>query len=105
MSEGGFWNDQEHAQQVVQQVKGLRQWIDPFDKLNARLREALEYQELLSADPDPDMFSELDALAAAISDELAAFELRSLLRGPDDHRAAQVEISAGAGGTEARLRR
>jgi peptide chain release factor 2 len=30
-----------------------------------------------------------------------AYELRSLLRGPDDFRDAQVEISAGAGGTEA----
>ena len=33
--------------------------------------------------------------------KIAAYELRSLLRGPDDHRDAQLEISAGAGGTEA----
>ena len=101
MAEGGFWNGQERAQQVVQQVKGLRQWIDPFDRLDARLREAREYHELLAAEPDPDVLSELRAMVAAIDDELDAFELRSLLRGPDDHRDAQVEISAGAGGTEA----
>jgi peptide chain release factor 2 len=101
MAEGGFWSDQERAQQVVQQVKTLRQWIDPFDKLEARLREAGEYQELLAAEADPAMLSELAAMATAIEDELAAFELRSLLRGPDDHRDAQLEISAGAGGTEA----
>jgi len=101
MAEGGFWNGQERAQQVVQQVKGLRQWIDPFDRLDARLREAREYHELLAAEPDPEVLSELRAMVAAIDDELDAFELRSLLRGPDDHRDAQVEISAGAGGTEA----
>jgi len=101
MAQGGFWSDQERAQQVVQQVKTLRQWIDPFDKLAARLREAREYQELLAAEADSAMLSELAAVAAAIDDELAAFELRSLLRGPDDHRDAQLEISAGAGGTEA----
>jgi peptide chain release factor 2 len=101
MAEGGFWSDQERAQQVVQQVKTLRQWIDPFDKLDARLREAREYQELLAAEADPAMLSELAGMATAIDGELAAFELRSLLRGPDDHRDAQLEISAGAGGTEA----
>jgi peptide chain release factor 2 len=36
-----------------------------------------------------------------VTSDLDAFELRSLLRGPDDFRDAQVEISAGAGGTEA----
>ena len=41
------------------------------------------------------------ARSTRLDDELDAFELRSLLRGPDDFRDAQVEISAGAGGTEA----
>jgi peptide chain release factor 2 len=36
-----------------------------------------------------------------LQSDVANFELRSLLRGPDDFRDAQVEISAGAGGTEA----
>jgi peptide chain release factor 2 len=101
MAEGGFWSAAERAQQVVQQVKALRQWIDPYDKLEARLREAREYLELLATEADAAMSSELAGMAATIEDELAAFELRSLLRGADDHRDAQLEISAGAGGTEA----
>jgi peptide chain release factor 2 len=44
-----------------------------------------------------DIGRELDT----IESELEAFKLRSLLRGPDDFRDAQLEISAGAGGTEA----
>jgi peptide chain release factor 2 len=47
------------------------------------------------------MSAEVDREITAVEDELAAFELKSLLRGPDDFRDAQVEISAGAGGTEA----
>jgi peptide chain release factor 2 len=47
------------------------------------------------------MFAELDRELEAIETELDAFELRTLLRGADDFRDAQVEISAGAGGTEA----
>jgi len=47
------------------------------------------------------MSAEVDQEVGTVESEVAAFELRSLLRGPDDFRDAQVEISAGAGGTEA----
>jgi len=47
------------------------------------------------------MDAEVGREAEQIGDELEAYELRSLLRGADDFRDAQVEISAGAGGTEA----
>ena len=46
---------------------------------------------------DSDLDSELEQLEA----EIASFELKTLLRGEDDFRDAQLEISAGAGGTEA----
>jgi len=101
MSEGSFWNDQERARDVVQQVKVLKNWLEPFDRLDARVRAALELDELITAEPDAGLSAELDREAAALDDEIRAYELRSLLRGPDDHRDAQVEISAGAGGTEA----
>ena len=101
MGQPDFWNNQERAQAVVQQVRGLKAWVDPFDALTQRVRGALELEEMLAEDPDPAMIAELDAETEALVEEFGSFELRSLLRGPDDHRDAQVEISAGAGGTEA----
>ncbi len=101
MGQPDFWTNQERAQAVVQQVRGLKAWVDPFDALTTRIQGAIELEDMLAEDPDPSMDAELDAEAEALSEELASFELRSLLRGPDDHRDAQVEISAGAGGTEA----
>jgi peptide chain release factor 2 len=56
---------------------------------------------MLDADPDPELSAELAAEVETIEAELDTFELKSLLQGPDDARDAQVEISAGAGGTEA----
>ena len=96
-----FWSNQERAQTVLQQVKSHRSWIDPFDKLQARVEGAREMDELLAAEPDAEMNAELDRDLASLQEEIRAFELRSLLRGPDDFRDAQIEISAGAGGTEA----
>ena len=101
MASAGFWNDQESAQVAVQQVKQLKSWIDPYDKLLGRITAALELDELLAGEPDQSMSADVDQEADAVENEIEAFELRSLLRGPDDFRDAQVEISAGAGGTEA----
>lgn len=97
----GFWTDQETARATVQQVKELKGWVEPFDRLSGRVTAAIELDELLSGEPDESMSAEIDRELDAIESEFEAFELRSLLRGPDDFRDAQVEISAGAGGTEA----
>ncbi len=103
MAEAGFWSNQERAQEVVQQVKTLRSVVEPFERLDGRRQSARELAELLDAESEPDagMSAELAQEVASLGQDVAAFELRSLLSGPDDHRDAQVEISAGAGGTEA----
>jgi peptide chain release factor 2 len=101
MSESDFWNRQESAQQVLQEVKSLKGWIEPYDRLSARIRSAEELDELLRESPDPEMDSDLDSELEQLEAEIASFELKTLLRGEDDFRDAQLEISAGAGGTEA----
>jgi peptide chain release factor 2 len=96
-----FWTNQERAQDLLQQVKAHRGWLDPFDKLAARVASAREMDDLLAVENDDGMAAELDHEVASLQTDLADYRLRSLLRGPDDFRDAQVEISAGAGGTEA----
>ena len=85
----------------MQETKLLKTWIDPFDALDGRVRSAVELDEMLREAPDAEMFADLDSELEAIDEALGTFELRSLLRGPDDFRDAQVQIAAGAGGTEA----
>ena len=101
MADGAFWNNQERAREVVQRTKALRVWTEPFDKLWNRVQGALEMDALLESDPDPEMIAEVARETSALREETDAFKLKSLLQGLDDWRDAQVEISAGAGGTEA----
>jgi len=101
MAQPNFWNDQNGAQDVVQQVKRLKTWVDPYDGLTGRVNGAADLEELLAMDPDADMEREVDQEIEQIGEDLDAFRLRSLLSAPDDVREAQVEVSAGAGGTEA----
>lgn len=101
MATAGFWDDQESAKLAVQQVKDAKGWIEPYDRLLGRIASTLELDELLESEPDDSMAEDVEREVGAIEAEVDAIELRSLLRGPDDFRDAQLEISAGAGGTEA----
>jgi len=96
-----FWNDQQAAQEVVKRVKALKATLEPFDTISDRVRSTAELEELLAMEPDAGMAAEVEREVDSIAPALSQLRLRALLSGPDDHRDAQVEISAGAGGTEA----
>src|SRR3954470_5799728 len=101
MGAGDFWTNQEAAQETVREVKQLKNWLDPYESLTSRVASARELAEMLDAEPDADMDAELRREVDEIGTQLEEFRLRSLLSHPDDFRDAQLEISAGAGGTEA----
>ena len=101
MGSTDFWNNQESAQGIVQQVKALKNWVEPFQAMIDRVQSTRELANLLEAEPDGEMEGELVRETDRIAEELEEFRLRSLLSHPDDWRNAQLEISAGAGGTEA----
>ena len=101
MSEPGFWTDQSAAQAVVQQVKTAKNWVEPFDTITGRVESARELEEMLALEPDEELSTEVDRETRELGDAIEQYRLRSLLSGPDDFRDAQLEISAGAGGTEA----
>ncbi len=93
MGAPGFWSDQHAAQAVVQQVKALKGWVEPFDAISARVTSARELEEMLAVEPDDELSAEIEREAHALDREIEAFRLRSLLSGPDDFRDAQLEIS------------
>ena len=72
----------------MSRLPSLRNWIDPFDKLNGRVDSALELDELLQDGSEPEMERDLDAESSQLRDDLDSFEVKSLLRGGDDFRNA-----------------
>src|SRR5882757_509227 len=88
MADPSFWNNQERARDVVQQAKLLKTWVEPFDKLDGRVRSAIEMDALLEADPDPDMIAEVERETADVRTAVDAFKLKSFMQGPDDYRDA-----------------
>ena len=101
MAEGSVWADQERARRVVDEVKELKRWVEPYQALRKRVDEARELAELVQAEPgDDSLTGQLEQEAEAIAGQLEALELQNMLRGPDDARDALLTIHPGAGGTE-----
>lgn len=96
-----LWDDPSAAQKLMQKASRLRNRIQPFDKLDARLGDIEDFYELLKDEPNEELEKEADENAIAFLEELDAYELLTLLSGEHDDRSAILEISAGAGGSEA----
>ena len=100
MADPGFWNDQNAAREVIDDANKVKQWVEPWNELNSRAESLADLLELLEAENDPEMLAEVERDAATIAPALEDLELRNMLQGPDDGRAALVTITPGAGGTE-----
>ncbi|HXE60547.1 MAG TPA: peptide chain release factor 2 [Gemmatimonadaceae bacterium] len=101
MGEQGFWDDQERAREVIAEIKKLKEIVEPYDTLSSKVQELLEMDALLEQEPDDALSAEIEREVSSLDEQVPAYEVRSLLAGPDDRRDAMLEISAGAGGTEA----
>ncbi len=100
MAAPGFWDDPESARSAVEDLQQLKRWTEPFSELSALVRDARELADLLVEDPDPELQTELEEEVPKLLASLEDLELRNMLQGPDDQRAALVTIHPGAGGTE-----
>jgi peptide chain release factor 2 len=101
MNSPTFWNDQDRAKEIIQELKSINTVLKPFEEL-VRQADDLEASIELAEEAGDDAFDD-DIRRAALKAQrdFEAFELRSMLGGPNDHCNAHVTIHAGAGGTEA----
>ncbi len=99
MAAADFWNNQERAQAVVQELKGLNTLIKPLDELSRAEGEIRTLVEM--GDEDESFVPELREHLAAVEPKLDALELKALLSGPHDGNNAILSINARDGGTDA----
>jgi peptide chain release factor 2 len=95
-----FWDNPEAARSVITTVNELKQWTDPWSRLNGKVAELSELGELLEAESDLELTEEWASEVESLAQELQQLELKNMLQGPDDHRDALLTIHPGAGGTE-----
>lgn len=96
-----FWNDQDRAKAVIAEIKALNNVLKPFEALGRQADDLGVMVEMAEEAGDDSFDAELRQATTEAVRDLEAFELRSMLSGPNDHCHAFITIHAGAGGTEA----
>ncbi len=99
--EGDFWNDQEKAKQIMQDISDRKEWIADFDKTKAFVDDAEALIELAEEGGENSMEAEIDQEIKKAGNKVSDLEIRNILSGKDDSRNAILSINSGAGGTEA----
>lgn len=100
MTAPDFWDDQNNAQTVINEVNGLKDVVNEFRELQETYENLEVSYELVKEEEDADLQSELEGELKSLSKQLSEFELTLLLSEPHDKNNAILELHPGAGGTE-----
>ncbi len=95
-----FWDDNIGAQKVMQQISGLKEWIEGWKSLQNILDDAGSLIELAEESNDPSFGSDVDKDLDKVEQGIGDLEFRNMLSGDDDERNCILTINSGAGGTE-----
>jgi len=100
MSAPGFWDAPDAAREVIAEVNELKGWAAPVEELSAKAQELTELEELLAEEQDTTLEAEWAGEVQRLEEALERLEVKTMLRGSDDHRDALLTVHPGAGGTE-----
>jgi len=85
----------------MRRLATLRSRLEEFSRLERHLHDAEALAELLEDESDSEAETELAKLLQDLEAQIRKVEVKTLFSGEYDDRDAILEISAGAGGTEA----
>lgn len=101
MGRQDFWDDVDKAQKIAQEVTALKNVVDGFANIQARVEDAKVLLVMAEEEDDAELGRELVEEVKTLNAEVEALELSTLLRGEYDRNNAILTLHAGAGGTEA----
>ena len=96
-----FWDDQEAAQKILQELNQLKGKLENYDFLVREYEDLETLLELCMETEDADLQQELVQDTKAFMKLLEKTKLETLLSGKHDAKNAILSLHAGAGGTEA----
>jgi peptide chain release factor 2 len=96
-----FWDDQDTAQKVLQELNDLKTSLEQYQQWQSTLEDTKAIAELLELESDEALATEAQTNLERLNKELEFWELQQLLSGTYDTKGAILTINAGAGGTDA----
>ena len=98
---GDFWNDAERSSRILREIKQLKDKVESYEALSAKLEDTLVLCEMAIEAGDEDSVEEVTSETEFIENEAERKRIEVLLSGPYDKNNAIVSFHPGAGGTEA----
>jgi len=98
MLESSFWDDNDKANNIVKELKTIKNIIQLLNDLKKTVDG--NYKILLSDNVDEDILLLAEEELIALKSDISKLELETYLNGEYDDSSAIIEIHAGAGGTE-----
>ena len=96
-----FWNDQQNAQTILQEIKGLEDWVNAWKDVKEKRDEIDEHIQLAELEEDDSQETVINKMLLTVAEKISDLELKSMLSGRDDDKNCILTIHSGAGGTEA----
>ena len=96
-----LWDDQEKAQQVTSELSRAKSEYDRVTGMETRIGDLEALVELGTEESDAATMEEAERELAIVKKAMGELEVRTLLSGEYDSRAAVVTIRSGAGGVDA----
>ena len=96
-----FWNNNDKAQSVLNNLNVLRSSVSLVVSLRDDIRDCLDLISLLLDEYDDEVYSYVLSVCSDLNRRVSSLETQVLLSGPYDANNAIVEIHSGAGGLEA----
>lgn len=101
LEEPTIWENPEKAQQLGREKSQLEQIVGLLSGISDRLSDAKELAELVKAEGDEVLFSEVESEVGEVKSGIERLEFQRMFSGEMDANNAYIEIQSGSGGTEA----
>ncbi|MBI2932896.1 MAG: peptide chain release factor 2 [Planctomycetes bacterium] len=101
MAAPDFWSNQDAAQTLIGELKGLKAVVDSYAVLTRELSDEIGLLEMCDDERDRRHIAEAEAKGPAYEHRVEAIELQTLFTARNDARDVFLTIHAGAGGVDA----
>lgn len=100
MADANFWNDKDHAEEVIEEINSLKNVINSLEEVLNKINNNNELLELIEAEYEEELFKSISKEVESIPNEIDSLKVLLLLNGPYDNCNCIIDIHPGAGGTE-----
>ena len=97
----GFWDKQEEAIRINQEIEVLNKQINSFLEIRKELKEIKELFDLVKADKEDVWLKEFEEKFLHLQNKFQELEFFSLFSGEHDNKGAFLSLHAGTGGVDA----